>query len=187
MDVSCGRYTQPRQRNHDGDVGAMAKRTTPEQEVQHKSLASGQLTQALLSLWATEKLCEACAANRDVMSALIRDAIVLYSGAFKDRGVGDGPALRLSPASYVPKQYQQLHDDLIAYSDRLFGRVGSEFRDLRGVADEKNPSRQGDARGSLDFLDELSRIKALILEIVCEKMWPEILNEHQELTSASDV
>lgn len=165
----------------------MAERTTPEQEVQHKSLASGQLTQALLSLWSAERLCEKCAGSPDVMSALIRDAIVLYSGAFKSGSVGDGHSLRLSPASYVPKQFEQLHDDLIAYSDRLFGHVGSEFRNLRGVADENAATRQGNARGSLDFMDEISNIKALILEIVSEKMWPEILNEHQDLAGDSDV
>ena len=165
----------------------MAEQTTPEQEVQHKSLASGQLTQALLSLWSVERLCEKCAGNADVMTALIRDAIVLYSGAFKSGNVGNGHSLRLAPASYVPTQFQQLHDDLIAYSDRLSGHVGSEFRNLRGVADESDAPRRGNARSSLDFVDEISNIKALILEIVCEKMWPEILNEHQELAGDSDV
>jgi hypothetical protein len=65
--------------------------------------------------------------------------------------------------------------------------VGSEFRNLRGATDENSASRQGSARGSLDFVDEISNIKALILEIVSEKMWPEILNEHQDLAGESDV
>ena len=163
----------------------MAECITPEQEVQYKSLASGQLTQALLSLWATERLCDKCAANKDALSALIRDAIVLYGAAFKYSNVGHRHSLKLSQKSYVPEHFKELHRDLIAYRDKLFAHVGSESGNPKRAIDEKNPSWHRDAKGSLDFEDEIPNIKALILEIVCQKLWPEILDEHQELQHKS--
>jgi hypothetical protein len=165
----------------------MAERTTPEQDVQYKSLASGQLTQALLSLWAVERLCEKCAANTDARSGLLRDAIVLYSGAFKGNRFGGTHSVALSHASYIPKQFEQLHNDLIAYSDNLFAHVGSEFRSPRQVMDENRPLWQRNARGSADLEAEIPHIKALILEIVCQRLWPEILDEHHEPAGESDL
>ena len=154
-----------------GDGIIMTRETAPEQDVRHKSHASGQLTQALLSLWAAERLCEKCAANKDGLSALIRDAIVLYGSAFKGRTVADGVARTLSQEAYIPKHFEGLHRDLIAYGDGLFAHFDTET----------GPSCHRVAKGPLDFQDEIPTIKALILEIVSDKLWPEILDEHQDL------
>jgi len=144
------------------------------------------LTQALLSLWSVERLCEKCAANTDAKSGLLRDAIVLYSGAFKGNRFGDTHSVTLSQGSYIPKHFEQLHNDLIAYSDNLFAHVGSEFRSPRQAMDGNHLSWQSNARGSADLEAEIPHIKTLILEIVCQKLWPEILDEHQELAGESD-
>jgi len=159
----------------------MAEDITLEQQVQYKALASGQLTRALLSLWATERLCDKCAANKDALSALIRDGIVLYGSTFKCSGAGNRHSHKLLQESYIPKHFERLHRNLIDYRDKLFAHFDSESTNSRRTVDENNLSWHKDANDPLDFEDEIHNIKALILEIVCQKLWPEILGEHQEL------
>lgn len=159
----------------------MAKGMTREREVQCKSLAGGQLTQALLSLWAAERLCAKCAANEDGLSALIRDAIVLYGGAFTRSDVDNRHSHKLSQESYIPKHFEGLHRRLVAYRDKLFAHLDSDSRNHKRAVDENGLSWHRNAKAALDFEDEIPNIKALILEIVSQKLWPEILDEHQEL------
>ena len=162
----------------------MVEDTTREQQVRYKSLAASQLTQALLSLWAAEKLCHTCAANNDALFALIRDALVLYGSAFKYSDVANRDS---SEGSYVPKHFEVLHRDLIAYRDNFFAHFGSEFAPRTTAADGDSLSWHGDAKGPLDFEDEVPRIKALILEIVCQKLWPEVLGEHEASVQECDL
>jgi hypothetical protein len=165
----------------------MADHTTPEQDIQYKSLASGQLTQALLSLWAAERLCDNCAANQDALSALIRDAIVLYGGAFNCSDVSDRHSVKLSQESYIPEHFEALHDDLLAHREALVAGVGFESGNPRRGAETTTGSGQRPAKDTLDFEEEIPNIKALILGIICQKLWPEILDEHQELLEKPSV
>ena len=155
-----------------------------EQQLQQKSLAASQLTQALLSLWAAEKLCDTCAANKDTLSALIRDALVLYGSAFKYSDAAN----RNSPKrSYVPKRFEALHYELIAYRDSFFAHFGSKSPCGVSASDGDSMSWHGDAKGPLDFECEIPQMKALILEIVSHRLWPELLDEHQELLPEFDL
>jgi len=156
----------------------MMQDSTQEQQVQYKSLAAGQLTQALLSLWATEKLCQTCAGNQDARSALVRDALTLYGSAFKYTDLANGD---LPGESYVPTRCEALHRDLIAYRDSFFAHFDSDFTPDSTVAQENKLSWHGDARGPSDFEEEIPQIKALILETLAEKLWPELLDEHEQL------
>jgi len=156
----------------------MMQDLTQAQQVQYKSLAAGQLTQALLSLWATEKLCQMCAGNKDALSALVRDALTLYGSAFKytDRANGDLPK-----ESYVPTRFAALHRDLIAYRDRFFAHFDADFTPATTVMAENKLSWHGDAKGPSDFEEEIAQIKALILETLSDKLWPDLLDEHEQL------
>lgn len=156
----------------------MMQEITQAQQVQYKSLAAGQLTQALLSLWAAEKLCDRCAGNKDALSALVRDALTLYGSACKytDRANGD-----LAGDSYVPARFAALHRDLIAYRDSFFAHFDADFTPATTVAAANKLSWHGDAKGPSDFEEEIHQIKALIIETLAEKLWPELLDEHQEL------
>jgi hypothetical protein len=185
VDEWHGAFTPFGWRNDKGDVGDMAEDITLEREVQYKSLAGGQLTQALLSLWAAERLCAECAANKDGLSALIRDAIVLYGSTFTRSDVDNRHARRLSQESYIPKHFEGLHRNLVAYRDKLFAHLDSDSRNHGRAVNEGNLSWLRNAKAALDFQDEIPNIKALILEIVCQKLWPEILDEHQELLNKS--
>lgn len=171
-------WTSSGRRIHSEDVADMMQDTTQEQQMRYKSLAASQLTQALLSLWATEKLCHMCAGNKDAVSALIRDALTLYGSAFKYGEFSNGG---LSEESHVPKRFGAVHRDLIAYRDSFFAHFDSDLIPDTTAAQENKLSWHGDAKGPSDFEDEIPRIKALILEILSEKLWPELLNEHEEL------
>lgn len=158
--------------------------TTRELQIRYKSLAAGQLTQALLSLWAAEKLCHVCAANKDAQSALIRDALVLYGSAFRYCDLANRDSLA---RSHVPKRFEALHHNLIAYRDNFFAHFDSAFPWGISVADRDSLSWHGDTKGPLDLEHEIPQIKALILEIVCHRLWPELLDEHEGLLLERDV
>jgi len=151
---------------------------TQAQQVQYKSLAAGQLTQALLSLWATEKLCHRCAGNQDAVSALVRDALTLYGSAFKYTDLANG---NLPGESHVPTRFEALHRDLIAYRDSFFAHFDTDFTPDTTVTEENTLSWHGDAKGPSDFEEEIPQIKALVLETLSEKLWPELLDEHEQL------
>jgi hypothetical protein len=157
----------------------MADEMSLEQQVREKSIAGGLLTQALLSLWGAERLCATCAANEDAVSGLIRDAVVLYGSAF-EAGEGEGER-RLSAACYVPISCTRLHRDLMAYRSRLFAYFVPGWGDPGRAAAEAGQSWQKEAKGALGFVEAIPGIKALILEIVSERLWPELLGEHHEL------
>ena len=162
----------------------MMEAVTREQQMRYKSMAASQLTQALLSLWAAEKLCPGCAANNDALSALIRDALVLYGSAWRYSDVAHGGS---SEESCVPQHAAALHRDLIAYRDNFFAHFDPAFIPPSTAVGQDELSWHGDARGPRDFEEEIPHIKALILAIVSEKLWPELLGEHEALAQACDL
>jgi hypothetical protein len=166
------------------EAADMVEPITVEQQMLYKSMAASQLTQALLSLWATEKLCARCGASSDTLSALIRDALVLYGSAWRYSDVANGGAPEVST---VPQQFEALHRDLIAYRDRFFAHFDSTFGSHATAADRDGLSWHGDAKGPFDFEDEIPQIKALILEILSEKLWPDLLGEHEALAHKCDL
>lgn len=146
----------------------------------HKGFALMQLKNAVLSLQAIEQVCAKCAAQTTVVAALMRDAVVQYGSIFKLSELGERQSHKCD-SSIVPKQFSELHGQLITYRDKLFAHVDFELRNPVKIESQEAVSWHMDNKGPHDLVKKLPEIKALIIQIM-QRLGLEVVQEHKELS-----
>ncbi len=150
-----------------------------EQEMQYKSLVSHQLSLAYVSLREIGKLCDECAA-RNIQSALIRDAIVLYASAFMESRLGNGQVRRLQKR-YVPRKFKKLHDRLMDYRSKSFAHFDLEFKKPRQITNQDELTYFSHAKGASDFTEDVPNMIALIGTVIAT-LSHEVMRDYQTLS-----
>ena len=156
---------------------------TQEQLFLHKSFALMQLKNAFLSVKAIEGTCATCAEKTWVIQALIRDAVVQYGSIFKYSNIGEDQRHRLD-ISIIPKEFRELHTQLISYRDQLFAHF-----DFVMINPVKKDNNQGvywhlDNKGPNDFIDKIIEIRTLVVHLM-KQLSSNVDNEQQELSQNS--
>lgn len=140
-----------------------AQKVTPSQEAEHTAYAMMQLMQVLSTFSAMERLCEKCAADKNIEEALLRDAIVLYGSVFRGSNVGGDKKHKIEGKCCVPTEYEELHNRLMTYRDKLVAHFDFDFRrPTRGKATDGTDYYKLAKSPVPDMKDEIPQIKQLV-------------------------
>lgn len=144
-----------------------AQKVTPSQEAEHTVYAIMRLAEALFTLKAMGRLCEKCAADKAIEEAMLNNAIVLYGSVFKFSDVGGGTRHKIDEKSCVPKEYEDLHNRLTDYRDKLVAHFDFDFRKpTQKKAKGGSPYYIMDKSPVQDMKDEIPQIEKLVRAVL---------------------